>query len=767
MQKYNLPVILLKGIVLLPQNTLKLEFDNKNIDNNVIDMALLLHNGYILVVSEYNPANTNEIGVLSKIENSIKLPNGNMRVDIKGLRRVKTLEFLNLTKTKEPLESIVSEIELKPVENEEIIINKLMKEIKTYIKNIPYISNSIISLIENEKKLDSFTDIVVPTLIASKDRILKYLNTSDPLKRSEMLLQDIYREKEIFNIERNLDMRVKKEMDETQKEFLLREKMKMIKEELGDTLSKENEIDDLRKKIADLDCPLKVKERLSAELKRYETSISTSPETSIIRDYIEWLLALPWNNFTTDNNNLRQVRQSLDESHYGLEEVKQRIIEYLAVKQMSKDANSPIICLVGPPGVGKTSLAFSIARAINRNFVKITVGGIRDEAEIIGHRKTYIGASPGRIISSMKKAKSSNPLLLIDEIDKMSSDYKGDPTSSLLSVLDPEQNKYFSDNYIEEEFDLSNVLFILTANYIENIPEALKDRLEIIDISGYTEFEKLDIATNHLIPKIIAKNGLKADFITIKDDVVLKIIRNYTKEAGVRELERQLDKIIRKVVTQILINNIKINKVNIDEKVLEKYLGKEKYKYNLKNKSQVGVVNGLAYTVYGGDILPIEVNYFKGKGNLILTGSLGEVMKESASIALSYLKSNYKKYRINYDKLIDNDIHIHVPEGAIKKDGPSAGIALTLAILSALTNQKIASDLALTGEITLRGKVLAIGGLKEKTIGALRSGIKTVIIPSDNEKDVIELPSEVKDKIKFIKVKNFKEVYEVFINDKR
>ncbi len=767
MQKYNLPVILLKGIVLLPQNTLKLEFDNKNIDNNVIDMALLLHNGYILVVSEYNPANTNEIGVLSKIENSIKLPNGNMRVDIKGLRRVKTLEFLNLTKTKEPLESIVSEIELKPVENEEIIINKLMKEIKTYIKNIPYISNSIISLIENEKKLDSFTDIVVPTLIASKDRILKYLNTSDPLKRSEMLLQDIYREKEIFNIERNLDMRVKKEMDETQKEFLLREKMKMIKEELGDTLSKENEIDDLRKKIADLNCPLKVKERLSAELKRYETSISTSPETSIIRDYIEWLLALPWNNFTTDNNNLRQVRQSLDESHYGLEEVKQRIIEYLAVKQMSKDANSPIICLVGPPGVGKTSLAFSIARAINRNFVKITVGGIRDEAEIIGHRKTYIGASPGRIISSMKKAKSSNPLLLIDEIDKMSSDYKGDPTSSLLSVLDPEQNKYFSDNYIEEEFDLSNVLFILTANYIENIPEALKDRLEIIDISGYTEFEKLDIATNHLIPKIIAKNGLKADFITIKDDVVLKIIRNYTKEAGVRELERQLDKIIRKVVTQILINNIKINKVNIDEKVLEKYLGKEKYKYNLKNKSQVGVVNGLAYTVYGGDILPIEVNYFKGKGNLILTGSLGEVMKESASIALSYLKSNYKKYHINYDKLIDNDIHIHVPEGAIKKDGPSAGIALTLAILSALTNQKIASDLALTGEITLRGKVLAIGGLKEKTIGALRSGIKTVIIPSDNEKDVIELPSEVKDKIKFIKVKNFKEVYEVFINDKR
>lgn len=767
MNKYNLPVILLKGIVLLPQNTLKLEFDNKNIDNNVIDMALLFHNGYILVVSEYSSSNIPKIGILSKIENNIKLPNGNIRVDIKGLRRVRTLEFLNPNKIKEPLESIVSEIELKKIDNEEIIINKLMKEIKSYIKNIPYISNSIISLIENEKNLDRFTDIVVPTLISSKDRILEYLNNSDPLKRSEMLLQDIYQEKEIFKIERNLDMRVKKEMDDTQKEFLLREKMKIIKEELGDTLNKENEIDNLRKKIDELNCPPKVKERLSLELRRYETSISTSPETSIIRDYIEWLLALPWNNFTDDNNDLKQVRKFLDESHYGLEEVKQRVIEYLAVKQMSKDANSPIICLVGPPGVGKTSLAFSIARAINRNFVKITVGGIRDEAEIIGHRKTYIGASPGRIISSMKKAKSSNPLFLIDEIDKMSSDYKGDPTSSLLSVLDPEQNKYFSDNYIEEEFDLSNVLFVLTANYIENIPEALKDRLEIIDISGYTEFEKLDIATKHLLPKIIAKNGLRADFITIKEEVILKIIRNYTKEAGVRELERQLDKIIRKVVTQILVNNIKINKINIDEKVLEKYLGKEKYKYNLKTKSQVGVVNGLAYTVYGGDILPIEVNYFKGKGELILTGSLGSVMKESASIALSYLKSNYQKYNINYDKLIDNDIHIHVPEGAIKKDGPSAGIALTLAILSAVTNKKIASDLALTGEITLRGNVLAIGGLKEKAIGALRSGIKTIIIPSDNEKDLLELPKEVKEKIDFIKVKNFKEVYKVFINDKR
>lgn len=461
---------------------------------------------------------------------------------------------------------------------------------------------------------------------------------------------------------------------------------------------------------------------------------------------------------------MKAVKKELDNSHFGLEDVKQRIIEYLAVRQMSKEVNSPIICLVGPPGVGKTSLAFSIAKAIGKNFVKMSVGGIRDESEIIGHRRTYIGANPGRIISSMKKAKSNNPLFLIDEIDKMSSDYKGDPTSSLLSVLDREQNKYFSDNYIEEDYDLSQVLFVLTANYIENIPEALKDRLEIIEISGYTEFEKLDIVKKHLFPKVVKNNGLNKDFINISDNVILKIIRNYTKEAGVRELERQLDKIVRKVVTQIVMNNIKINKINIDEKVLEKYLGFEKYRYNTKTKSQVGVVNGLAYTVYGGDTLPIEVNYYKGQGNLILTGSLGEVMKESASIALSYLKSNYKLYKLDYDKITNNDIHIHVPEGAIKKDGPSAGIALTLAILSALSDKKINSDIALTGEITLRGHVLAIGGLKEKSLGALRSGIKKIIIPKENEKDLIELPKEVKDNIEFIKVKDFKEIYEVVYN---
>lgn len=761
MKKYNLPVILLKGIILLPQNTLKLEFDSKNTDNNVIDMSLLFHDNYILVVSEYDSRNLPKIGILSKIENNLVLPNGNTRVDIKGLRRVNIVEFLNLNKVKEPLESIVSEIEVEKVDNEEIIINKLVKEIKSYVKNIPYISNSMISLIEKEKSLDKFTDIVVPTLINNRKRMLEYLNITNPNVRGEMLLKDIYQEKEMFQIERKIDMKIRKEMDDSQKEFLIKEKIKLLKEELGETSNKDSDVEKLKLRIDKLDCPKKIKERLNFELSRYETGSSMSPEINVIRDYIEWLLDLPWNVFTKDNDDLRSVRASLDKSHYGLEEVKQRIIEYLAVKKLSKSNNSPIICLVGPPGVGKTSLAFSIAEAMKRNFVKISVSGIKDESEILGHRKTYVGASPGRIIASLKKAKSSNPLFLIDEIDKMSNEYHNDPVSSLLGVLDPEQNKYFSDNYIEEDFDLSHVLFILTANYIENIPEALRDRLEIINISGYTEFEKLDIATKHLLPKIIKEKGLNEDFININNDTILKIIRNYTKESGVRELERQLDKLVRKIVTQIVMNNIKVNKININDKVLEKYLGKEKYKFNTKIKSQVGVVNGLAYTIYGGDTLPIEVNYFKGKGNLILTGSLGEVMKESASIALNYLKSNYQYYKINYDDLINNDIHIHVPEGAIKKDGPSAGIALTLAILSAITKTKIPNTLALTGEITLRGHVLAIGGLKEKSIGALRSGIKTIIIPFDNAKDLEELPDEVKNNIKFIKVKSFKEVYKV------
>lgn len=759
MKKYNLPVIILNGLVLLPNNTIKLEYDESKQENNIIDMSELFHDGYILMTVKKDDS-LSDIAVISKIQNKIELPNGNIRVEILGLRRVKVIEYIN---NSNPLESIVSDInEIVDKEKEELLVKKLYKELKNYIKSVPYISNSVLTNLESVNNLSTFIDMVVPNLGASKENIYDYLNNINPIERAELLLKDIYQEKESFDLERNIDLKVKKELDDNQKEYILREKMKLIKEELGDSSSKESEVDVLRERIDKLECPDKIKEKAIFELKRFESMTAMTPEVNITRDYIEWLLDLPWNVYTNDNEDLKMVKKELDKSHYGLEEVKTRIIEYLAVKKMTNTIKGPIICLVGPPGVGKTSLGYSIAHAINRNFVKISVNGIKDVSEINGHRRTYIGANPGRIISSMKRVGSTNPLILIDEIDKMSSDYNGDPTTSLLSVLDPEQNKFFSDNYIEEEYDLSNIMFILTANYIEDIPAPLRDRLEIVNLSGYTEFEKLDISKKHLIPKICKDNGLDSKFLKMNDNVILSIIRYYTKEAGVRELERQITKVVRKIVTQLVVNNIKMNKIEINNDILEKYLGKKKFQYSKKNdKNEVGVVNGLAYTIYGGDTLPIEVNYYKGDGKLVLTGSLGDVMKESANIALSYIKSNYKLFKIDYNKLINNDIHIHVPEGAIKKDGPSAGVSLTLALISALTNKKIDSKLALTGEITLRGQVLAIGGLKEKSVGALRNGIKKIIIPQDNLNDLDEIPNEVKDKIEFIPVENFKEIMEV------
>ena len=606
------------------------------------------------------------------------------------------------------------------------------------------------------------TDVLATFLPIEIEREQQYLYTNDVKARATMILEDIYNCKKIYDIERSIDQKVRAEIDNTQKEFLLREKIKAIKEELGDISTKDEEIEKLRERIEKLNAPKNIIERLNSELKRYEDLSTSSPESNIVRNYIEWLLSLPWNVKTVDNEDLKEVRKKLDESHYGLEKVKLRIIEYLAVKQQTNSLRSPIICLVGPPGVGKTSLAFSIARAINRNFVKISVGGVNDEAEIVGHRRAYIGASPGRIIQGMKKAKSSNPVFLIDEIDKMTKDFKGDPASCLLEVLDPEQNKYFSDNYIEEEYDLSEVMFIATANYEEDIPEALRDRLEIVYLSGYTEFEKLDIAKKHLIGKICKEHGISKSKVYFSDDIILHIIRGYTKEAGVRELERQLSTIIRKIVTEMVVENIKKSKYRVTKKMVTKFLGKEKYKWNEINKTaKVGVVNGLAYTSFGGDTLPIEVNYYKGNGNLVLTGSLGEVMKESAHIALSYVKSNYKEFGIDYDKLTKNDIHIHVPEGAIPKDGPSAGITLTTALISALTNKKIPASIAMTGEITLRGTILPIGGLKEKSIGANRNGIKKIIIPYGNLNDLDEIPEEIKENVDYIAVKNFKEVIDV------
>ena len=568
-------------------------------------------------------------------------------------------------------------------------------------------------------------------------------------KRLLLVLASMQKEKAINEIENSINNRVKKSIDENQKEFYLREKLKAIKEELGDAPNGEDEVERFRSMIKDNPYPQNVKDKLTEELARYEMMPSTSPEANVVRTYLDWMTKLPWFEMTEDNQDITKVEKILDEDHFGLKKPKERIVEQLAVKQMTQSLKAPIICLVGPPGVGKTSISKSIARALDRKFVKISLGGVTDESEIRGHRRTYLGSMPGRIIQGMKKAGVMNPVFLLDEIDKMASDYKGDPTSAMLEVLDPEQNSMFSDNYIEEPYDLSQVLFIATANDLGGIPEPLRDRLEIIELSSYTEQEKLMIAKDHLIKKELKNHGLTDEQLTITDDALMYIIRHYTREAGVRQLERLIAAICRKSVLKILKKTT--DHVAVDVNDLEELLGKAPFDHTKKQpKPQVGVVTGLAWTQFGGDILPIEVNHFKGSGKFIVTGQLGDVMKESASIALDYLKAHADKYSlkdIDFDK---QDIHIHVPEGAVKKDGPSAGVTLTTAIYSAFTQKPVRDDVAMTGEVTLTGNVLPIGGLKEKSISAHRSGIHTIIIPKDNAKDIDDIPESVRNDLTII-----------------
>lgn len=771
--KKDLPVILLKGIILLPNNELKFEIDGET-SRNIIDIAEMFHDNKILVVSQFNPleeapkiSELPKIGVVAKITHKMELPNGKIRMILKAQTRARVYEYLNSKVDNGILEAIISNLEPTEIDESEneLLIKKLTKEIENYIRKVPYMSNSFVNEMNNCKSLEKMTDIIAPNLPIEFNRLVMYLTEISSISRMEMILEDIYKEIEMVNIENELDMKVRLELEQNQREYLLKEKIKHMKEELGETPLKESELDEIKEKIAKLELTTGIKQKVEKEIRKYETLPVTSPELSMCKSYIDWIIDLPWKSFTKDNDDLKKARNILDESHFGLEEVKLRIIEYLAVKQTTNSLKGPIICLVGPPGVGKTSLASSIAKAINRNFIKISVGGIHDEAEIRGHRKTYLGANPGRIITGMKKAKSSNPVFLIDEIDKMTSDIKGDPASALLEVLDPNQNKYFSDNFIEEEYDLSNVMFVATANHVENIPEALKDRLEIVEISGYTELEKIDIAKKYLIPKICEEHGIVNKSIYFEDDAIVEIIRSYTREAGVRELERQISKIVRKIVTSIVTTKIKVGKLNITKDNLNKYLGLPKYHLISNNEDIIGVVNGLAYTNYGGDTIQIEVNHYKGTGKLELTGSLGEVMKESASIALSYIKANYDKFGINYDEIINSDIHVHVPEGAVPKDGPSAGLALTTALISSFTNLKVSSKIAMTGEITLRGLALPIGGLREKSIGANRKDIETVFIPYGNIGDLEVIPDEIKEKIDFIPIKDYIEIYNYLRKD--
>ena len=776
MDKTKLPVLVLKNIILFPHSEIRLELENDK-DKELISLADSYYNKHILIIHPNNELEASidktsfpRIGIIGYINMKLDLPNNKTRIVIRGLNRVKVLSYTSeVDGIKVSYFEDIKTPKLSSVE-EMAYSRSLIKQTEYYIEHCPTASNSILSDILGVNDIDKITDILTMFIPGTYQRKLEYLNETSPTTRVMMLLDDINMEISVTELEQEIEDKISFELEKTQRDYILNEKIKIMKEELGEGYDKDRETTKLKERLKNSNIPISIKKRLELEIKRYESIPAMSSEIGMVRNYIDTLFSLPWNIYTKDNENLDDAMEKLNKTHYGLEEVKERVIEYLALNQMTKGVNNPIICLVGPPGVGKTTFAKSIASAINRKYTKISVGGISDEADIVGHRRAYIGSSPGKIIEGLKKAGSSNPVFVIDEVDKMTKDIKGDPASSLLEVLDKDQNKYFCDNYIEEEYDLSKVMFILTANYIDQIPIELLDRLEIIEISSYTENEKFNICKNYIIPNGIKSHGLEDANIEFTDDAISKIIKNYTKEAGVRELERKIHTILRKIVKEIIID--KKESLNIiDESIVIKYLGNEKYpdSKNNKYKSEIGIVNAMSYTIYGGDILKIEVDFYKGNGNIVATGSLGEVFIESTKIALSYIKSNYKKFGINYETLENSDIHIHVPEGAIKKDGPSAGIAITTAIISAFTNLKIKNNISMTGEITLRGEVLPVGGLKEKVIGAKKAGVDKIILPSSNKKDIEELDKEIINNLKFIYVDNYLQVFEnlTYLNKKK
>lgn len=776
MNKKSLPVILLRGIVVLPYAELKIDLVDE-LDTKIINIATENHDGMVLLVS---PEDFKEekieikklpnLGVIGKITKKTTLPNGCIRVTIEGIKRTVISDYLPYDDISDVFKAYVSSPVKYAIDvsDERALLRKLKLEVERYIEIVPYASNSILGIIDEIESVSKLADVIANYMPTTFERKYSFLTTINPHTRVMMNLEDIQKELDVYEIEKKLDSKLKKELDNSQKEFILREKIKLIKEELGDISSKDDDINEIKEKLKKLKAPINIRKKIERELRKYEATPSASPEVGIIRNYLDVLINLPWQVYTKDNTDLKKVREVLDSSHYGLNDIKERIIEYLAVKSLSVSGKAPIICLVGPPGVGKTSLAKSIAEAMKRKFVKISVGGVNDPAEIIGHRRTYMGANPGRIINALKKSGSSNPVFLIDEVDKMSKDIKGDPASSLLEVLDPEQNSTFYDNYVEEPYDLSKVMFILTANYIEQIPEELKDRLEIIKLSSYTEYEKLFIAKNHLIKLALEEYGFDNSNIKFSDDIILKIIEKYTKESGVRELERVINKLIRKYIKDMLESKKDTLNVKVTDKKIEEYLGKAKYENNdFLSNDTCGIVNGLAYTSYGGDILPLEVVMYESKDLFKLTGNLGDVMKESASIALGHIKSHAKDYKIELSKLDNMCIHINAIEAAVPKDGPSAGSALTTAIISALTGNVVDCSYAMTGEMTLTGKILPIGGLKEKITGAYLRGVRKFIIPLKNERDIDDIPKEVLDNVEIICVTNYKEIYDILFNKKK
>ena len=757
----RVPAVCTRGIVVFPGQDVMIEVGRSkstravNEASSSYDSMVWLVCQNDIMVDDPKQNNLYQVGTLSRIK-IIRRKEGFMRVTFTGISRARLVEMED-----DGMMIMATVEELADVHGTDMEEKALVRRVISEFEKVGNISAQFPSDIVNQLThgvsavtLTNQFAQYFPLDIPVKQRLLETLDVNDRLVQ---IIAELEKQQQYSQIEATINDKVKEHIDDSQKEYFLREKLRAIKEELGDVSNLTDDTQNLRDMIENNPYPEHVKEKAREELQRYEMLPPGSGEASVSRSYLDWLLKVPWWQETADNEDLKGVQKVLDDDHYGLKKVKERIMEYLAVKQMTGTLNAPIICLVGPPGVGTTSLAKSIARALDRRFVKMSLGGVRDEAEIRGHRRTYLGSLPGRIIQGMKKAQVINPVFLIDEIDKMGADYKGDPSDALLEVLDPEQNALFSDHYLEEPYDLSKVLFVATANYLENIPAPLKDRLEIIELPSYTEIDKVHIAIEHLIPKQLEANGLKPAQFKLKEKEILYLIRHYTREAGVRQLERVIGSLCRKTVLAILKEGRKT--VTVTEKVIRKWLGKEIFEYGNKEKqNQIGVVTGLAYTSFGGDILQIEVNYFEGKGKLILTGQLGDVMKESAEIAIDYVKAHARELNIDPQFFDSHDIHIHVPEGAVPKDGPSAGVTMTTALVSALSNTPVHSDLAMTGEVTLRGNVLPIGGLREKSLAANRAGITKIVIPKANMRDMEDIPDAVKEHVKFVPVETMSQV---------
>lgn len=757
-----LPLLPLRGLLVFPFMVIHLDVGREK-SVRAIEEAMVRDR--IIFLATQKEAQTDDpgeddiyqVGTIAEVKQLLKLPGGTIRVLVEGLARAKINRYLS----HEPFFQVeVEEYPEKPVvltPEIQALTRFLINQFEQYVKiskRIP--PETVVSIISLEDP-GRLADVIASQMTLKVEEKQKILEAVDIKDRLEKLASIIANELEIAELERKINIRVRKQMEKAQKEYYLREQLKAIQKELGEKDERVAEAEELREKIAKAKLPREVRERALKEVERLEKMPPMAAEAAVVRTYLDWLLSLPWTKQTRDRLDLKVAAKILDEDHYGLEKVKERILEYLAIRHLSKKMKGPILCFVGPPGVGKTSLARSIARALERKFVRMSLGGVRDEAEIRGHRRTYVGALPGRIIQGMKQAGSKNPVFLLDEIDKMSMDFRGDPSAALLEVLDPEQNNSFSDHYIEIPFDLSHVMFITTANALHNIPRPLLDRMEVIYISGYTEEEKVQIAQRYLIPKQMESHGLKPEQLRITESAIRKIIREYTREAGVRNLERQIAAICRKAAKKIV--NGEAQTVRVGVQNLHQFLGIARYRYGVAEKhDDVGIATGLAWTETGGEVLTIEVTVMKGKGKLTLTGKLGEVMKESAQAGYSYIRSRAKQLGLDEDFYEKYDIHIHVPEGAIPKDGPSAGITMATALASALTGKKVRSDVAMTGEITLRGRVLPIGGVKEKVLAAHRAGIKTVILPKENKKDLEEIPAKVRNKMEFVLVDHMDQV---------